>query len=112
MITSPFTFVASANPVLIQRARVVFADINEDDYLIDVDEVEKKITNKTKAVIPISLYGQVYDFEKLSSLARKYNFSILEDACQSIGAARNTVASGACGDMGAFSLYATKNIMC
>ena len=112
VITSPFTFVASANPILMQRAKVVFADINEDDYLINVDEIEKKITNKTKAVIPVSLYGQVYDFEKLNTLAKKHNFSILEDACQSVWAKRNGVASWACGDMGAFSLYATKNIMC
>ena len=112
VITSPFTFVASANPILMQRARVVFADINEDDYLINIDEVEKRITDKTKAIIPVSLYGQVYDSEKLATIAQKNNIVILEDACQSVGASRNGVSSGACGDMGAFSLYATKNIMC
>ena len=60
----------------------------------------------------MSLYGQVYDSEKLATIAQKNNIVILEDACQSVGASRNGVSSGACGDMGAFSLYATKNIMC
>lgn len=112
VITTPFTFVASANPILMQNAKVVFADILEDVYLINVDEVAKKITKNTKAVIPVSLYGQVYDYERMQVLARKHWFAILEDACQSVGAERNTIPSWSCWDIGTFSLYATKNIMC
>ncbi len=112
VITSPFTFVASANPILMQGANVVFADVNLDDFLISIDEVKKRITSHTKAVIPVSLYGQVYDYQKLKILSEKYGFTILEDACQSVWAAQNWIASGACGDIGVFSLYATKNIMC
>jgi dTDP-4-amino-4,6-dideoxygalactose transaminase len=67
-----------------QGANVVFADVNLDDFLISIDEVKKRITSHTKAVIPVSLYGQVYDYQKLKILSEKYGFTILEDACQSV----------------------------
>lgn len=112
VITSPFTFVASANPILMQGAKVVFADISEDDFNLDPNEVAKKLTSNTKAILPIDLYGQIYDYESIKSLAKKHNLRILEDACQAVGAAYGDVKAGNFGDIGAFSLYATKNIMC
>lgn len=112
VITSPFTFVASANPILMQGAKVVFADISEDDFNIDPKETEKKISKKTKAILPIDLYGQVYDHDSISLLSKKYNLNILEDACQAIGAEFDGKKAGSLGTVGAFSLYATKNIMC
>lgn len=112
VITSPFTFVASANPILMQGARVVFADISEDDFNLDPNEVIRKLTTSTKAILPIDLYGQIYDYESIKGLAEKHNLRILEDACQAVGAELSGVKAGSFGDIGAFSLYATKNIMC
>lgn len=111
VITSPFTFVASANPILMQGAKVVFADISEDDFNLDPREVARKITPQTKAILPIDLYGQVFDVEGLSQLAKEHNLAILEDACQAVGAEYQGKKAGTFGQIGAFSLYATKNIM-
>lgn len=111
VITSPFTFVASANPIIMQGARVVFADISEDDFNINPEKIEKKITNKTKAILPIDLYGQIYEYFEVKKIADKYNLKILEDACQAIGAEQNSKRAGTFGDVGTFSLYATKNVM-
>jgi len=111
VITSPFTFVASANPILMQGAKVIFADISEKDFNLNPEEVRKKITKKTKAVIPIDLYGQIYDYDSMKMIIAKRKIKILEDACQAVGAERKNVRAGNFGDIGAFSLYATKNIM-
>lgn len=111
VITSPFTFVASANPILMQNAKVIFADISSEDFNLDPKEVEKKITNKTKAILPIDLYGQVYDYDLMKIIAEKNNLKILEDACQAVGAEYKGMKAGNFGDVSAFSLYATKNIM-
>lgn len=112
VITSPFTFVASANPILMQNAKVIFADVSEDDFNLDPKEVEKKITKATKAILPIDLYGQVYRYQAIKKIANKNNLKILEDACQAVGAEQNGVKAGNFGEVSAFSLYATKNIMC
>lgn len=111
-VTTPFTFLATANAIMMQGAKVVFADISEEDFNIDPTEVEKKITDKTKVILPVDLYGQVYRHEEVDALAKRYHLNILEDACQSIGASQNGVKAGGFGDVAAFSLYATKNIMC
>lgn len=112
VITTPFTFVASANPILMLQARPVFADISEDDFNINPDEVRKKITARTKVIIPVDLYGLIYDVEKIGDIAKRNHIKILEDACQSIGASYKKGRSGSFGDVAAFSLYATKNITC
>lgn len=112
VITSPFTFVASANPILMVGAKVVFADVDEDDFCLSPQAFSSKITDRTSAIIPISLYGQIYKYDAIRNLAKPYGIKILEDACQSVGADVNGVRSGNCSDAGAFSLYATKNIMC
>jgi len=111
VITSPFTFVATANPILMLGGKVVFADIAEGDYNIDPQKVKEKITNKTKAIIPVDLYGQIFNYQIMNALAKEHNLKILEDACQSIGAEQNGLKAGNFGDAAAFSLYATKNIM-
>lgn len=112
VITTPFTFVATANPILMLCGKVIFADISEKDFNIDTVEIEKKITPRTKAIIPVDLYGQLCDYDKLEKIAKKYDLKILEDACQAVGAENNGVKAGTFGDVAAFSLYATKNIMC
>jgi len=110
VITSPFTFIASASPIFMQKAKVVFADISETDFNLDPESVKKYITKKTKAIIPINLYGQIYNYKEISKIAKQNKIYILEDACQSIGATQNKKKSGTFGNVGAFSLYATKNI--
>lgn len=111
VITTPFTFVATANPVLMQHAKVVFADISEDDFNIDPEEVKKKISKRTKAIIPVDLYGQIHNVKEIKKIARQNKLKILEDACQAVGAKYDNKRAGNFGDIAAFSLYATKNIM-
>ncbi len=110
VITVPFTFVATANPVLMERGKVVFVDISEDDFCIDPNKIEEKITEKTKAIIPVDLFGQVYKYKEVKEIADKHNLKILEDACQAVGATQDGNTAGSFGNVGAFSLYATKNI--
>ena len=110
VITSPFTFVATANAILMLGAAPVFADINEDDFNIDPFKAVKKITAKTRAIIPVDLYGQIYDCKNLKDAIGKAHISILEDACQALGAESKGKKAGRFGDVTAFSLYATKNI--
>ena len=112
VITTPFTFVASANSILMQGAKPVFADIEEDTFNLDPAQVEKKITPKTKAILPVNLYGQMCHVKKFRELAKKHKLFLIEDACQSVGAESDGVKSGVIGDMAAFSFYATKNLMC
>jgi len=110
VITTPFTFVATANVILMQGAKVIFADIKSDDFNIDPDDVERKITKRTKAIITVDLYGQIYNYGRLKKMAAKNGIKIVEDACQAVGAGWNGKKAGSCGDVAAFSLYATKNI--
>ncbi len=110
VITVPFTFVATANPVLMERGKVVFVDISENDFCIDPNKIEEKVTEKTKAIIPVDLFGQVYKYKKVKEIADKHNLKILEDACQAVGATQDGNTAGSFGNVGAFSLYATKNI--
>ncbi|MBD3330205.1 aminotransferase class V-fold PLP-dependent enzyme [Candidatus Peregrinibacteria bacterium] len=111
VITTPFTFVATANPILMQNAKIVFADIDEDTFCIDPKEVEAHITPATKALLPVSLYGRPFD-QSLQEIAKTNNLKILDDAAQSIGAKVENNMAGNLADISAFSLYATKNIMC
>lgn len=110
VITSPFTFIATANVILMMGARPVFADIRKEDFNLNPEKVAEKITSKTKAIIPVDLYGQTYDYDGLKSVIGKKNIPILEDACQAVGAKYKSKKAGQLGDAAAFSLYATKNI--
>lgn len=112
VITVPFSFIATINPILMQGAKPVLVDIEGETFNIDVGQVEKAITPKTKAIIPVDLYGQPHDYDELRKLADKHGIKIVEDACQAIGADYKDRKAGKLGDFGCFSLYATKNIMC
>lgn len=109
VITSPFSFIASANCALYVGARPVFADIEPDFFTIDPVRVEERITAKTKAIIPVHLYGQACDMDAIAEIARKHHLTIIEDACQAHGAAYGNRPVGSFGTA-CFSLYATKNI--
>ena len=110
VITTPFTFIASVNSIIYTGATPVFVDIDERSFNIDESLVEEAITSRTKAIMPVHLYGQVCGMDVLQELASKYGLTIIEDACQSIGATFKGQKAGSFGT-GAFSLYATKNIM-
>jgi perosamine synthetase len=110
VITTPFTFVSSANAILMQGARVVFADVSEKDSNIDPEKIKEKLTNKTKAIVPVDLYGKMYDYNAISNIVESKDIRIIEDACQAMGASIKGKKAGTFGDCGVFSLYATKNI--
>lgn len=112
VITTPFSFIATINPILFLGAKPVLVDIDPATFNMDVSKIEAAITPKTKVIMPVHLYGQPVDFDALQAIADKYNVKIVEDACQSIGARYGDKMAGGLGDMGCFSLYATKNIMC
>lgn len=109
VITSPFTFIASANSVLYTGARPVFVDVDEKTFNIDPSKIEDAITSRTKAIMPVHLFGLPCDMDAIMSIAKKHNLSIIEDACQSHGASNNGRKAGSFGT-GTFSLYPTKNI--
>lgn len=112
VITTPFTFIATANSILMQEAKPVFADIDEKTFNIDPESIRQKITNKTKAIITVDLYGQLCDYKKIDEIAKENDILVLEDSCQSIGAKYKGKIAGTFGDIGTFSFYATKNITC
>lgn len=110
VITTPFTFIASANSILFTGAKPVFVDVEEDTFNINADQVERAITKRTKAIMPVHLYGQICDMGALNSIAEGNGLTIIEDACQAVGATYFGRRAGSFGT-GAFSLYATKNVM-
>ena len=86
VITTPFTFISTAETIALLGAKPVFVDINEKTFNIDINQIEAKITHKTKAIVPVSLFGQVADMDEINTLAEKHNLSVIEDAAQSFGA--------------------------
>ena len=86
IITTPFTFISTAETIALLGAKPVFVDIDAETFNIDINQIEPKITHKTKAIIPVSLFGQVADMDEINTLAEKHNLSVIEDAAQSFGA--------------------------
>ena len=104
------TFIATAEAVTQAGGRVVFADVNPKTYNIDVTKLEGKITKKTKAIIPVHLYGQPADMDAILALAKKHNLKIIEDSAQAHGAAYKGRTIGSMGDAACFSFYPGKNL--
>lgn len=111
VITTPMTFAATANVIEHIGATSVFADIKVDTMNIDPEEIEKKITKKTKAIIPVHMAGRPCDMTKIKKLARAYNLKIIEDAAHAFGAKYKNKMIGTIGDASAFSFYVTKNLI-
>lgn len=109
VITSPFTFVATLNAILEAGATAVFADVREEDFNIDPDRVAELITDRTRAIMPVHLYGQMADMDPIVELAEKHGLAIIEDSAQSHGASYKGRPAGSYG-LGSFSFYATKNL--
>ena len=111
VITTPFTFIATTNAVLIAGGKPVFVDIDPNTLLIDVNKIEDAITDKTKAIIPVHLYGRVCQMDEIKQLAEKYNLTIIEDTAQAFAATDHKGRhAGMMSDVGTFSFYKTKNI--
>jgi dTDP-4-amino-4,6-dideoxygalactose transaminase len=110
VITSSFTFIASANSILFTGARPVFADIEQDTFNIAPDSIAEKITPRTKAIMPVHLYGQPCDMKRIAKIAEEHGLIVVEDACQAHGAEYEGKKAGSFGT-GCFSFYATKNMI-
>ncbi len=110
VITTAFTFVATASAIGLAGATPVFVDINPDTFNIDANKIEAAITPKTKAIIPVHLYGQPAEMDKIMDIAKRHNLKVVEDCCQAIGAEYKGQKVGSFGDFGCFSFYPTKNL--
>ncbi len=110
VITTAFTFVATTEAIGIVGAKPVFVDINPDTFNIDPDKIEAAITPRTKAIIPVHLYGQPCEMDKIMDIAKRHNLRVIEDCCQAIGAKYNGKMVGSFGDFGCLSFYPTKNL--
>lgn len=110
VICPSFTFFATASAIRRLGAEPVFVDIDPETYNMDVEQVKLAITPKTKAIIPVHLFGQCADMDPIMELAKRFNIRIIEDCAQSIGATYNRRGSGSIGDVGCFSFYPTKNL--
>ncbi len=111
VITTPFTFIASVNSIIYAGARPVFVDIDEESFNIDPALIEAAVTPRTKAILPVHLYGCPCDMNAIMGIATRRNLAVIEDAAQAIGADYRGTPVGSFGT-GCFSLYATKNVMC
>lgn len=110
VITTPFTFFATAETVAAVGAVPVFVDVCEDTYNIDPKKIEDKITGKTKAILPVHIFGQPAEMDEINAIAQKHNLIVIEDACQAAGAEYKGKKAGALGKLGCFSFFPTKNL--
>ena len=110
VITTPISWVATSNVILHRGAKVVFADVDKETGLIDLNEVEKKITKKTKAIIPVHYCGEMVDMKKLSAIAKKHKIKVIEDSAHALESYRDGVRPGHLGFSSCLSFHAAKNI--
>ena len=110
VITSPFTFLSSASSVLHHNGIPIFADIDPKTYNIAPEEIKEKITEKTKAIIPVHIHGLPADMDEINKIAKDNNLAVIEDACQAHGAEYKGKKAGSLGDMAAFSMQESKNL--
>ena len=110
MITSSFSFFATAEAITSVGARPVFVDIDPENYLMDLDLIEKAITPRTKAILPVHLFGHPLDMDKIMAIAEENNLKVIEDCAQAAGAHWRGKPVGSYGDVGCFSFFPTKNL--
>jgi dTDP-4-amino-4,6-dideoxygalactose transaminase len=110
VITTAFSFFATAGTIHNLGARPVFVDISADTFNLDVDQIEAKITSRTRAIMPVHLFGQCANMDAVMEIARRHGLMVIEDAAQSISAKYKGRMSGSIGDMGCYSFYPTKNL--
>jgi len=110
VITVPHTFIATTEAISQTGAKIVFVDIDPQIYNIDVSQIEEKTNRRTKAILPVHLFGQPADMDSVTMIAKKYNLKVIEDACQAHGAEYKGKKAGSIGDAGCFSFYPSKNL--
>lgn len=112
VITTPFSFAATVEAICYVGATPVFVDIEPDTYNISAQAIETAITSRTKAILPVHIFGQVADMQEIIKIAKGNNLKIIEDCAQSFGATRNKQQTGSFGDAGCFSFFPSKNLGC
>lgn len=112
VITTPFTYVATAEAITQIGAKPVFADIDLQTFNIDAESIKKNISDKTKAIIVVHLYGQSCDMQSIMSIAQEHNLKVIEDTAQAFGTKYQNQSAGCIADIGTYSFYPTKNLSC
>ncbi len=110
VITTPFSFIASANCILFEGAKPVFVDIDRKTLNIDCERIEEKISDKTKAILAVDVFGQPAEWDRLQEIAKKYSLKLIEDSAEALGAEYKGVKAGSFGDAGLFAFYPNKQI--
>lgn len=110
VITSPFSFVASVNCFLFERAVPVFVDIDEKTLNMDIARIEEKITEKTRAIVAVDIFGQPMNMERVMAIAEKYNLKVIEDSCEAIGSEYKGIKAGTMADGAVFAFYPNKQL--
>lgn len=110
VITTPFTFFATAEAIACIGAVPVFVDVLPNDYTLDPDKIEAEITDKTKAILPVHIFGAVCNMDSITEIAKEHNLKVVEDDAQAIGSEYRGRNAGTLGDIGCFSFYPTKNL--
>lgn len=112
VITTPFTFFSTAESISSVGAIPVFVDVEKETYNIDPLKIEEKITKKTKAIMPVHIFGQAAKMDQIMAIAKNYNLKVIEDAAQAVGSEYKGEKTGSIGDVGCFSFFPTKNLGC
>ena len=110
VITVPNTFIATTEAISQTGAKIVFVDVDPETYNIDVSQIEEKINERTRAMVPVHLFGQPADMDAIMKIAKKYDLKVVEDTCQAHGAEYKDKKAGSIGDAGCFSFYPSKNL--
>lgn len=110
VITTPFSFVASTNCILYEGATPVFVDICPDTLNIDIDKIEEKINEKTKAILPVDVFGHPLDMARIMDIAKKHNIKVIEDSCEALGSEYDRIKTGSIADGSVFAFYPNKQI--
>jgi perosamine synthetase len=110
VITTPFSFIASTTTIMMTGAKPVFVDIDKENLNIDPEKIESAITEKTRAILPVEMFGNPAGFDKIYEIAQKYNLPVIEDSCEALGSSLNGKKAGTFGKMSVFGFYPNKQI--
>lgn len=110
VISTPFSFIASTNCVMFEGGKPVLVDIDPETWNIDVERIEAAITPRTKAVIPVDVFGQIPDMDRINAIARRHGLRVIEDSCEALGSRYKGRMAGSLGDAGVFGFYPNKQI--
>jgi perosamine synthetase len=110
VITTPFSFIASANCMLFEKAKPVFVDIEPNTFCIDPKNIEAAITERTKAILAVDIFGHLADWDALKLMAKKHNLALIEDSCEALGTRRGKRQAGTFADCGTFAFYPNKQM--